>query len=178
MPMNNIHHRAAILLQRLEKRIVVCVAMRVGDIIVDPNAVNQIERVFPPIVIFIECVIEIILQNGIDADGVCTQLLHLRKPAQIRLLIDGIIRRPLSGDTNAHIHPADLKGRARALLGCQVDLFFFCAHKGGYLGIRVPIDINAKLIVGNIAHQKHQNDDASGDDKFLQAWPTPFCTSP
>ena len=112
--MQNIHQCAAVLQQGLQKIVVVGVPMRVLDIVVDPNAVEKpqglLSSCFPGGIIFVERIVEVILQNGIHPDGICAQLLNIPEPSEICLFIDSVVRGPLPRNTHAQIDTADLKG--------------------------------------------------------------------
>ena len=118
--------------------------MGILHIIVDPHAVDQPQRLqalgFPLGVVFVKGVVEIILQNGIHPDGVGAHLLDPFKPAQIGLLVDGIICGPLAGQTHAQVDAPDLKGFVSPV-PLHIDGVFVGLHECGDRSIRVQIDV-------------------------------------
>ena len=154
----NVDQRAPVLDKCIEKVLIVGVAVGILHIVVDPHAVDQPERLLAVLlaqrVVLVEGVVEVVVERNIDAHGVRAHLLHLGKPAQIGLLADGVVRRPLARDAHAEVHTLDGE-----LLRSRAAVHIKVLHVGGHesadrrvrLKVDVPAEVVARGVVGEIA---------------------------
>ena len=142
----------------LKKVLVIGVAVGVLDIVVHPYAVDEPERFLVRLlargVVLVEGVVEVVVERNVDAHGVRAHLLHLGKPAQIGLLADGVVRRPLARDAHAEVHALDGE-----LLRSHATVHIKVLRVGGHesadrrvrLKVDVPAEVVARGVVGEIA---------------------------
>ena len=62
--------------------------MRILGVVVNPNAVNKIPRIVVIFIIFVKCVVEYVLLNRVDTDGISAHILNVLKPALIGFLVN------------------------------------------------------------------------------------------
>lgn len=84
---NNVEHCTAVGQKPLLKALV-HVAVRVLGVVVNPNAVNKIPRIVVIFIIFVKCVVEYVLLNRVDTDGISAHILNVLKPALIGFLVN------------------------------------------------------------------------------------------
>ena len=154
----NVDQRAPVLDKRIEKVLIVGVAVGVLDIVVHPYAVDEPERFLVRLlargVVLVEGVVEVVVERNVDAHGVRAHLLHLGKPAQIGLLADGVVRRPLARDAHAEVHALDgelLRSRAAV----HIKVLRVGGHESADRRVRLKVDVPAEVVargvVGEIA---------------------------
>ena len=142
----------------LKKVLVIGVAVGVLDIVVHPYAVDEPERFLVRLlargVVLVEGVIEVVVERNVDAHGVRAHFLHLGKPAQIGLLADGVVRRPLARDAHAEVHALDgelLRSRAAV----HIKVLRVGGHESADRRVRLKVDVPAEVVargvVGEIA---------------------------
>ena len=142
----------------LKKVLVIGVAVGVLDIVVHPYAVDEPERFLVRLlargVVLVEGVVEVVVERNVDAHGVRAHLLHLGKPAQIGLLADGVVRRPLARDAHAEVHALDgelLRSRAAV----HIKVLRVGGHESADRHVRLKVDVPAEVVargvVGEIA---------------------------
>ena len=142
----------------LKKVLVIGVAVGVLDIVVHPYAVDEPERFLVRLlargVVLVEGVVEVVVERNVDAHGVRAHLLHLGKPAQIGLLADGVVRRPLARDAHAEVHALDgelLRSRAAV----HIKVLRVGGHESADRRVRLKVDVPAEVVargvVGEIA---------------------------
>lgn len=142
----------------LKKVLVIGVAVGVLDIVVHPYAVDEPERFLVRLlargVVLVESVVEVVVERNVDAHGVRAHLLHLGKPAQIGLLADGVVRRPLARDAHAEVHALDgelLRSRAAV----HIKVLRVGGHESADRHVRLKVDVPAEVVargvVGEIA---------------------------
>ena len=85
---NNVEHCAAVGQKPLLKALVKSVTVRVLGVVVNPNAVNKIQRIVVIFIIFVKCIVEYVLLNRVDTDGIGAHILNVLKPALIGFLVN------------------------------------------------------------------------------------------
>ncbi len=85
---NNVEHCAAVGQKPLLKALVKGVTVRVLGVVVNPNAVNKIQRIVVIFIIFVKCIVEYVLLNRVDTDGIGAHILNVLKPALIGFLVN------------------------------------------------------------------------------------------
>ena len=85
---NNVEHCAAVGQKPLLKALVKSVAVRVLGVVVNPNAVNKIQRIVVIFIIFVKCIVEYVLLNRVDTDSIGAHILNVLKPALIGFLVN------------------------------------------------------------------------------------------
>ena len=106
---NNVEHCTAVGQKPLLKALVKGVAVRVLGVVVNPNAVNKIQRIVVIFIIFVKCVVEYVLLNRVDTDGISAHILNVLKPALIGFLVNGKVGRPFAGLSRTNIYAFDFK---------------------------------------------------------------------
>ena len=154
----------------LKKVLIIGVAVGVLDIVVHPYAVDEPERFLAVLlaqrVVFIEGIIKIVMQRNVDAHGVRAHLLHLGKPAQIGLLADGVVRRPLARKANAEVYALNDKrlGTAAAI---HVNALRIRGHKGRHRLVRLQVDVPSQPVARRVISKIEQDQSGKCDDKFF-----------
>ena len=154
----------------LKKVLVIGVAVGVLDIVVDPHAVDEPERFLVRLlargVVLVEGVVEVVVERNIDAHGVRAHLLHLGKPAQIGLLADGVVRRPLARDAHAEVYALNDKrlGTAAAI---HVNALRIRGHKGRHRLVRLQVDVPSQPVARRVISKIEQDQSGKRDDKFF-----------
>ena len=85
---NNVEHCAAVGQKPLLKALVKGVTVRVLGVVVNPNAVNKIQRIVVIFIIFVKCIVEYVLLNRVDTDSIGAHILNVLKPALIGFLVN------------------------------------------------------------------------------------------
>ena len=142
----------------LKKVLVIGVAVGVLDIVVHPYAVDEPERFLVRLlargVVLVEGVVEVVVERNVDTHGVRAHLLHLGKPAQIGLLADGVVRRPLARDAHAEVHALDGK-LLRSRAAVHIKVLRVGGHESADRRVRLKVDVPAEVVargvVGEIA---------------------------
>ena len=76
-----------------------------------PDLLQQIDRpILMHSVVEAEGLVELGIEQGVDADGVYTQLAHLLKPVVVQALVLGELGEPASGHGGAKVHAVDEVG--------------------------------------------------------------------
>ena len=145
--------------------------MGILHIIVDPNAVDQIQRIRIILVVFVKRVIKYILLNGIDPDGIGAHFLDVTEPPQVGFLIDAKFCGPFARHTGAHIDAPDFK-RFIAAAAVKVYPVAFGFYKGGNGLLRMEINIPAQAVIGGIQYEKCHSDRQHYGNKFFHASPS------
>ena len=145
--------------------------MGVLHIVVHPYPVDKPQwlqaLLLPGGIIFIEGVIEIIVQDGIHPDGVGAQFLDPLEPAEVGLLVDGVVGGKVSRDAHAQVDAPDLEGLVHPI-PLHVNGVFVGLHKCGHRLIRVRGKIDPQVIVGIVPRKDKHHQSAHGQDKFFQ----------
>ena len=108
-------------------------------------------------VVFVERVVKVFVLNRIDTDGVGTHLLDHPEPAEIGLLIDRKLRRPLARYAGTHVNALDLKFFV-SVAPIHQNPGPLCSYKGGGHLVRTDIDINTFAVIQIITHNVQQDD--------------------
>ena len=166
----HIHKRSAILDERVEKVLIVGVAVGILHIVVDPYAVDQPERLLAVLlaqrVIFVEGIIKIVMQRNVNAYGIGAHLLHLPEPAQVGLPVDGVVRRPLARKADAEVYALNGKrlGTAAAI---HVNALRIRGHKGRHRLVRLQVDVPSQPVARRVISKIEQDQSGKRDDKFF-----------
>ena len=147
------------------------VHVRVPRIVVQPNAVDEVQRMRVVVVVFVEGLVERVAQQRVHPDGVGAHVLDLREPPQIGFLVQGVVRREVARLPRAQIDAAYLELLEAVALVHQDGAPF-----GGRERVHVPVlreQIPApsfvEVQVG--ARQGQGEDDDCCDDELLHAAP-------
>ena len=157
LPVDDVHHHQCVIDEFLAELVVKGIHVGVLDVIIDPHALQKIERLFAALVILIKGVIEIIGENGIDTNGVGAHFLYLGEPAQVGLLVNGVVGGPMPRQAGAHVDAPNRKFLPPAVL-LKLDGLALCAHEGGGQGVGGHIDIKAGLKNDGEQGQQNQQD--------------------
>ena len=166
----NVDQRAPVLDKRIEKVLIVGVAVGILHIVVDPHAVDEPERFLVRLlargVVLVEGVVEVVVERNVDAHGVRAHLLHLGKPAQIGLLADGVVRRPLARKADAEVYALNDKrlGTAAAI---HVNALRIRGHKGRHRLVRLQVDVPSQPVARRVISKIEQDQSGKRDDKFF-----------
>ena len=154
----------------LKKVLVIGVAVGVLDIVVHPYAMDQPERLLVRLlargVVLVEGVVEVVVERNIDAHGVRAHLLHLGKPAQIGLPVDGVVRRPLARDAHAEVHALDgelLRSRAAV----HIKVLRVGGHESADRLVRLQVDVPSQPVARRVISKIEQDQSGKRDDKFF-----------
>ena len=166
----NVDQRAPVLDKRIEKVLIVGVAVGILHIVVDPHAVDQPERLLAVLlaqrVVFIEGIIKIVMQRNVNAYGIGAHLLHLPEPAQVGLPVDGVVRRPLARKADAEVYALNGKrlGTAAAI---HVNALRIRGHKGRHRLVRLQVDVPSQPVARRVISKIEQDQSGKRDDKFF-----------
>ena len=166
----NVDQCAPVLDKRIEKVLIVGVAVGILHIVVDPHAVDQPERLLAVLhaqrVVFIEGIIKIVMQRNVNAYGIGAHLLHLPEPAQVGLPVDGVVRRPLARDAHAEVYALNDKrlGTAAAI---HVNALRIRGHKGRHRLVRLQVDVPSQPVARRVISKIEQDQSGKRDDKFF-----------
>ena len=163
---DHIHHGPAVVQEGIKKIIVIRIPMGILDVIVDPDAMDEPQRLLPILVIFVESLVEIVRLHGVNAQCVGAQLLYLGKPAQVGLLVHGKVRGPLPRLTGTHIDAFDRKDLISAVRQA-VNLPALRAHEGGDRLLRMQVNIPAQAVVGVIISDVERHQGSDQNDKLF-----------
>ena len=164
--MDNVHHGAAIPKKRVQQFLIIGIPVGIENVVVNPNPVDQIQRLLTLPVILIKRVIEIVLQNRINPDCVGSHILDLAKPPKIHFLIYGVIRCPLSRHPHPHIHASHLK-RDILLSLFQTDIFSVNRHKRGDGHIGGYVYVDSMTVINGVSQKKEGYEDTNSNDIFF-----------
>ena len=168
--MQNVDQRAPVLDKRIEKVLIVGVAVGVLDIVVHPYAVDEPERFLVRLlargVVLVEGVVEVVVERNVDAHGVRAHLLHLPEPAQVGLPVDGVVRRPLARKADAEVYALNGKrlGTAAAI---HVNALRIRGHKGRHRLVRLQVDVPSQPVARRVISKIEQDQSGKRDDKFF-----------
>ena len=166
----NVDQRAPVLDKRIEKVLIVGVAVGVLDIVVHPYAVDEPERFLVRLlargVVLVEGVVEVVVERNVDAHGVGAHLLHLPEPAQVGLPVDGVVRRPLARKADAEVYALNGKrlGTAAAI---HVNALRIRGHKGRHRLVRLQVDVPSQPVARRVISKIEQDQSGKRDDKFF-----------
>ena len=139
-------------------------------IVVHPHAVYEPQRLhalfFTLSVILVKGVIEVVVKNGVNSQGVCAHLLNKLKPAHICFLIYRVVGSPFSRQAHAHIHAPNFK-RHVLPVPLHVNGVRVGCHEGSHRRVRVKVDVYAQPVICRVPCKKEQHDNACDDDKFF-----------
>ena len=175
--MKDVHQRLAVVNQSLEEVVVIGVPVGVLHIVVHPDSVDEPQRLltsrFPLGIVLVKGIVEIVVQDGIDPDGVGPQVLNLLEPPQVRFLVNGTVGSEMSRDAHAQVDPPDLKGLVNTV-PLHVNGILVGLHKRGHRLIRARGEIDPQVIVGIVSGEKEHHQSAHSQDKLFQRRAPPF----
>ena len=135
-------------------------------IIVNPEPVYQIQGILVIFVIFIKSFIKSVIQNSIHTNRISSHILNHRKPAQIGLFIDGVIRSKMSRNASPHIHASYFKRFHSISLIQKYGLSFYrCFGSNRLSGVK--IQIHTLMIKKVISDNQKGNHTDTDNNKFL-----------
>ena len=163
----NVRQDPAVLQEGLENPVVIGVPVGELHVVVDPDAVEQVQGLLPALVVVVEGVVERVVVDGVDPDGVGPQVLNLCKPAQIGVVVHRVVGGPVAGNAHAQIHPPYLEGLVRAVPLHQNGLALG-SGEGFHRLVLAERHVHAEPVVGRIGGEAQQGQDAHGNNEFLQ----------
>src|SRR5674476_1420115 len=147
--------------------------------IIDPNAMNQIKRIWIIMIKLIKRLIEIILQNGIYPDRIGSHFLDRLEPSEVSFYINGILSGIMTGNADAHIHTT-YKKLLISFPAVEINFFTIGRSEGGYRSRGIEINKKTGLIDQIVCSDDKNNQPYCSFDKpfhrihlplFQSLWP-------